>query len=490
MAAGNFFDQGEKNGGISRRLTALKEWLWRQPAADEPWQHIPIRAALRIALLFFLKFHQDRITLRASALTFTIVLSLVPTLALGTAVLKGLGAGNQARQAAHRLIDRLEMPGEVGTESSRVLPTPLLLEETPTEETPPAADAIPKPEGVPLPSGLSNHLQRAVDQIFDYVDKTDFAALGAFGVIGLVLAVMIVLGSIESSMNTIWMAESDRPLGRRFMDYLGLMIVLPLAVNLALAAEAAIRSPALFARAQQLLPISGLEGVFLHILPLFLLVATFSTLYRFLPNTRVYWLPAIVGGLFGAVLWLVVQGIYITLQVGVARYNAIYGSFATLPLFLLWLQLCWIIFLAGAEMAFACQFWRSHTPDAHRLSPAARLALAFNIMDAALAHFRKRQVVSLKTLARQLRQPEYTVNSLLRKMTSGGLLLWVEGKKEGGYVPASPGEEIDPGEVVDLILGSDLPPSLENHLACQALRAARQAVAGKKVGTGAAADRD
>ena len=488
MGAWNFFDPGKKSS-ISRRLIALKEWIWQLPATDEPRRYIPIRAAFRITLLFFLKFNQDRIPLRASALTFTIVLSLVPTLALGTAVLKGLGAGNQARQAAHRLIDRLELPGEISAESSRVLPAPLLLEEAPSGQPPPAADTPPKPESIPLPADLTNHLQRAVDQIFDYVDKTDFAALGAFGVIGLVLAVMIVLGSIESSMNTIWMAESGRPLGRRFMDYLGLMIVLPLAVNLALAAEATIRSPALFARVQQLLPISGLESVFLHILPLFLLVVTFSTLYRFLPNTRVYWPPAIVGGLFGAILWLAAQGIYIALQVGVARYNAIYGSFATLPLFLLWLQLCWIIFLAGAEMAFACQFWRSHTPDAHRLSPAARLALAFNIVDATLTHFKNRRVTSRRTLARQLGQPEYTISSLLEKLTSGGLLLWVEGKKEGGYVPASSEEKIDPGEIVDLIFGSDLPPSLENPLADKALRAARQAVAGEKIGAGVAADR-
>lgn len=487
MAAWNLFDPGE-NGSISQRLAALKEWIWRLPAANEPWQYIPIRAALRITLLFFLKFHQDRIPLRASALTFTIVLSLVPTLALGTAVLKGLGAGDQARQAAHRLIDRLELPGETGAESAGFLPAPFLPEETSPGQPPPVADATQEPEGIPLPTGLTSHLQRAVDQIFDYVDKTDFAALGAFGVIGLVLAVMTVLGSIESSMNAIWMAESGRSLGRRFMDYLGLMIVLPLAVNLALATEATIQSPALFEKVQKFLPLSGLETMFLHILPLFLLVATFSTLYRFLPNTKVSWLPAFAGGFFGAVLWLMAQGIYIALQVGVARYNAIYGSFATLPLFLLWLQLCWIIFLAGAEMAFACQFWPSYTPDTRRLSPAARLALAFNIMDAASEHFRNRRIASRGALARQLRQPEYTINALLRKLTSGGLLLWVEGK-EGGYVPASPEENIDPGEIVDLILGSGLPPSLENPLAGKALRAARQAVAGEKIGAGGTADR-
>lgn len=472
MGTGHLFAAGE-NSFISQRFAALKEWLWRPPLDNEPWQYLPLRAVLRIVRLFFLKFDRDSIPLRASALTFTIVLSLVPTLALSTAVLKGLGAGNQAREATHRLIDRLEMQGEIPASNTFSLP------DSPLPET--GTD-----QGPPVVTGLTSHLKKAADQVFDYVDKTDFVALGAFGVIGLVIAVMTVLGSIESSMNTIWMAESDRPLGRRFMDYLGLMIVLPLATNLALATEATLQSPALFAKMQKVLPLALLESGFLHLLPLFLLVATFSALYRFLPNTKVHWLPAIAGGIFGALLWFTVQGLYISLQVGVARYNAIYGSFATLPLFLLWLQLCWIIFLAGSEMAFACQFWRSYTPDAIRLTPAARLALAFNIMETTLENFKNRRITSRSTLARDLQQPEHTINRVLQELASGGLLLWVE-EKEGGYVPAAPLESIAPTEIIDLIFGSKVPSSLENHLVSEALQAARQAMAGKKIGTPEAA---
>ncbi len=460
-------------------LAAAREWLWRLPQPEGPRWRKGLRAGLRILLIFCREFDRDGIPLRASALTFTVVLSLVPMLALGTAVLKGLGGGDQARQAAHRLISQMEIQSRLHA-----------MEQTTAfdGELPPTAAAEALEDGRVPPTESSElivHLKRAVDQIFDYVDRTDFGALGAFGVIGLVLAVIFVMDSIESSLNAIWGTKGERPLGRRVMDYLAMMLLLPIAVNLAFATEAALQSPALLARVRQLLLMPPeLEQLLLQILPLVLVIGTFSILYRFLPNTRVRPGPALAGGIFAGIIWLALQAIFIRMQIGVARYNAIYGSFATLPLFLLWLQAGWLIFLAGAEMSFACQVWKRYQPEPETINPATRLALAFSIVAAAHHDFKNRRLTRQADLAEELRKPESIINSVLTELTAGGILRRVEEGKERGYAPTSPPENDTPGEILDLILGTEVPPIKESHLVIEAMQGARQAIAGQKIGTG------
>jgi membrane protein len=159
--------------GLSCRLRracgSLMAWVWSTPEPDEQkWLKL-IRIVIRIHLIVFQEFQRDFITLRASALTFTVVLSLVPMLALGTAVLKGLGTGDQMREVAYKFIDQLELSVTSGKGSERQItsaagPIPALKPDTDK------ATAVE-----PTPKGLTVHLRKAVDQVFDYVDRTNFA---------------------------------------------------------------------------------------------------------------------------------------------------------------------------------------------------------------------------------------------------------------------------------------------------------------------------
>ncbi len=449
---------------LRNRLTQLSEWLWAAPASAEPWWQRASRVWLRIFFIFGREFERDRLRLRASALTFTVLLSLVPTIALGTAVLKGLGGGDQAWQAAYTLIDQMEASAESSVFGDR-------------DETASAAQKAAKEEERRT---LSAHLRRAVDQIFAYVDRTNFAALGTFGMITLLLAAFSVFSTIEQAMNAIWHVAASRPWGRRLMDYLALMIVLPASINLTLAASTALQSKTLRHHLETWLPLSGLTLFLFNLLPLLLLVFTFALLYRFLPNARVKTSSALAGGAFGGLLWLIVQTIYLKLQIGVAGYNAIYGSFATVPLFLLWLQLCWIIFLSGAEMAFAVQVWPSWRPDRHQPPPIARLALAFAILDLAYQDLVGRQVTRLSDLASRLGEPEAVVLEVVGKLVQAGMLRRVA---EAGrhYVLSVAAEKLDPVEVVELILGTEVPPMRGSSLAIEALQAARLAVRQRKI---------
>ena len=466
------------SGGLSRRIRqsagSLTGWIWSTPEPDEQKWLTLIRIIIRINLIVFREFQHDFITLRASALTFTVVLSLVPMLALGTAVLKGLGAGDQMREVAYKFINQLDLSvNPVKENEGQITPAdgPVPVQQT-GRDTAKALDSAP--------NSLITHLRRAVDQVFDYVDRTNFATLGAFGILGLVIASIFVLGSIEQAMNAIWRAESSRPVGRKVMDYLALMILLPVSINTVMAAMATLQSQALLVRLQGILPGTWIASFLLNLIPIILLVATFTILYRFLPNTGVKFFPAFVGGVCGGIGWLLIQVIYIKLQIGVARYNAIYGSFATLPLFLIWMHMCWVVFLSGAEMAFAVQVWRSYLWKDAMLKPSIRLALAFDIMKTALADFHERRVTDRTSLARRLNQPDSYITGVLESLFSTGLLRRVDGEKDR-FVPGAPAEEIDSAEIVDLIYGTEVPSSPGGQMAKKGLKAARSALAEERM---------
>ncbi|MFC1837294.1 YihY/virulence factor BrkB family protein [Thermodesulfobacteriota bacterium] len=455
-------------------------WIWKIPVRGENPAIKLVRWAFRIVFIVVRESQNDKVTLRASALTFTVVLSLVPMLALGTAVLKGLGAGDQMRQAAYSIIEQFDT-GESETEvQSKALPENdnSGIQENKEAVSQPTEAIIVEPEASDIevqPDGLTSHLKKAIDQIFDYVDRTDFTTLGTFGILGMVLAALGVLGSIERSMNAIWQTTTGRAFGRKIIDYMALMILLPISVNIAIGATTALQSSSVYSQIQNILPVLWMQKLLLKALPIGILVITFSLLYQFLPNTRVGYLPALGGGIFGGITWFWVQVLYVKMQIGVAKYNAIYGSFATLPLFFLWIYIAWVIFLLGAEFSFAFQSWRQYQWKSILITPAARLAMAFDIMDAAIDDFGKRKVTDRKSLAETLNQTEKIVGVIVNELVDGCLLRRVNGKLEG-YVPAAPMDNFKPSEIMDIILGRDLPDVKGCDLAGQALQSARDSL--------------
>jgi membrane protein len=465
---------------IAQNWEQFCDWVWQTQNENEKFAIKLLRGLLRIIFIVVRESQNDKVTLRASALTFTVVLSLVPMLALGTAVLKGLGAGDQMRQAAYTLIEQFDTePSETDVSSDTV-------KKPDTPEMRNDEDLLSQPQDTfdneqetsppeTQPQGLTSHLKRAIDQIFDFVDRTDFTTLGTFGVLGMIFAALAVLGSIEQSMNAIWQTASGRAFGRRVIDYMALMILLPLSVNLALGTSTLVQSSALYAHIQDILPGLWAQKLLLKALPIGVLVITFSLLYQFLPNTRVGYMPALCGGIFGGITWFWVQVLYVKMQIGVAKYNAIYGSFATLPLFFLWIYIAWVIFLLGAEFSFAFQTWRQYQWKILTITPSARLAMAFDIMYTALDDYKHRRLTDRKSLAGVINQTEETVGIIVNELIGGNLLRPVGGKLEG-YVPAAPSDDLKPSEIMYTIFGKELPDVKGCDLVGQALQAARNSL--------------
>lgn len=436
---------------------SLLSWAAR-PHHDSPPALRLLHGLVRLFLITTREFSKNDLPLRSAALTYTILLSLVPMLAMSTAVIKGLGGGNQLREVAYGYIDTLEGPRP-----------PV----TPMTGQPGETTILPVPPATP-PDTLTTHLRDAVDRLFAYVEKTNFATLGSFGVAGILVSVILVFGNIELALNAIWHVHQSRSILRKIADYLTLLVLMPLSINLAFAAGALLTSPTLSARFQLFIPFTWLQTLILKLVPVFFIALTFYVIYIFFPNTKVRNRPAMAGAAFAAILWFMVQNAYISLQIGVSNYNAIYGSFATLPLFLVWMYLGWLFVLSGAQVAYACQHLHSYRLLPESALPARRLSAAFDIIAAVQNAFRDSRPLAKEDLDQVL--PEYSADLIddIVQQLKAAELLYVVGSEER-LLPAGPAETLGRQPIITAIFGSETGPTEGGHAADRILRSAAQA---------------
>uniref|UniRef100_UPI0040573042 YihY/virulence factor BrkB family protein n=1 Tax=Candidatus Electronema sp. TaxID=2698783 RepID=UPI0040573042 len=427
---------------------------------DEGQTAAVLRSLLRILLIMGHEFSGSNISLRASALTFSVVLSMVPLLAMSTAILKGLGNGNQMRIAAHRLINQLD-PDAAAKEDQ-------LQEEA--EQPDAAAEAKDA-----TPPSLNRHLRNAVDSIFDYVENTNFAALGAFGIVGLLVVVITVLNAVEDAMNAIWHTRRGRSAFRKLMDYLALLVLLPISVNIALAAEAVLKSQKIMNYIETALPSSWL---LLKLLPFLFITLSLMMMYLFFPSVKVRTGAALCGALFGAVFWFIVQRLYVMLQMGVANYNAIYGSFATVPLFLVWMQLGWMFILLGAVLAYAIQNRNHYRLPGAESTARQRLQQAFDVLLTVYSNFSRAEATGEEELAAVCAvRNEADLSQTVDLLISGGLLHETEQNGAAAYIPSRPADQLNAAQVVRLVFGRGSEKESEGgRLAAQVVQAAEEAV--------------
>jgi membrane protein len=275
----------------------------------------------RIFAIAVREFVKDNCSLRASALTFVTLVSIVPVLAFAFSVGKGLGFHEHLKEFLMKKVTTgLGFEGEAG----------------------------------------AGQIVIVLEKIFDYVDKTNFQTLGAIGTVMLIYLVIRLLGYIEKTFNDIWGVAVQRSIIRKFSDYLSIVIVFPLFVLLAATGTAALTSHKFLELLNNLGSAGLLFKLLLRYSPYFFLWIAFIAVYMVMPNTRVPFSSALVGGVVGGTSWQIAQWVYFHFQVSISRYNAIYSTVAALPIFLLWLQLSWMVLLFGAEVAFAHQMVKSY----------------------------------------------------------------------------------------------------------------------------------
>lgn len=285
-----------------QRLGSL---LWEQNLEDLNFVQRSLLRQVRTAALVFRDFTSNQCFLRASALTYYTMLSLVPLLALTFSLLKAFGVQN--------------------------LLQPLIFEK------------------------LNVGDGQIASAILSYINNTQVARLGTVGLVFLCVAVISLLTNVEKAFNHIWGVKEIRPPMRRFADYLSVVLVGPVLIISAISMTSTLTSHSLVQKLMGMQLVGSLILLLFKVTPFLFMWLAFTGLYIFMSNTRVEWRAAFVGGVVGGTLWQLAQLGYVHFQVGVGRYNAIYGTMAALPIFMVWLYLSWVIVLFGLGVCYARQ---------------------------------------------------------------------------------------------------------------------------------------
>jgi len=396
---------------IAKPKKFIQEDIWRIRAKGLP----PLKAFgiryLRILLAAANAFQEHRCQLRASALTFFTLLSIVPIVAMAFGIAKGFEFEKVLQE---KILERFAGQEEI------------LLEIF----------------------GFANSL----------LANTKGGLIAGVGVILLFWTIIKVLGNIENSFNDIWSVKKDRTFARKITDYLSVMLVAP--VLLVISGSVTVFISTGLAAITKRFDMMGLLGpvvvFFLEITPFAIMWVLFSFLYIFMPNRQVNRKSGFVAGVIAGSVYVIVQLIYVKFQVGVAKYNAIYGSFAALPLFLTWLQLSWLIVLAGAEISCIHQNMDmlEYGPDARRANHYFRRLVALRIVNFMSRNFATGEVpLTAARISESLEIPRGLATELVEELTESGILIEAatRGRDEAAYVPARDTDQLTVKFVMDAL---------------------------------------
>jgi len=381
---------------IVKAFEFVKTDIWRISLKDLPRIKSFFIQQLRTVILAIRGFDEDRCFLRASSLTFYSLLSIVPVLAMAFGIAKGFG------------FERF-------------------LEKDLYEKFP----------------GQEEILVQVVGFAQKLLENTKGGMIAGIGIVFLLWSVIKLLGHIENSFNDIWEIKKSRSPVRKLSDYLSIMLISPIFLVVSGSVTIFIKS-----QIMHILESVSILGVFspvivlgLKFLPHCLIGALLTIVYMVMPNTRVSFKSGFIAGMIAGISYEVVQLFYINSQVGIAKYNAVYGSFAAFPLFLFWLQVSWLIVLFGAEISFAIQNVKTYEfeQDCQGISPAFKKLLSLQVVHSMVKGFSKgEKPLTATDISNQLEIPIRLVRQILYELVDSGIAsdTSTDESKEPAYQPA------------------------------------------------------
>jgi len=365
-------------------------------------EHQPALPLLR-KLLGFLRYPyallrdlwKGDLNLRAMGLVYTTLLSIVPLVAFGFAVLKGLGLHHELEPVIYEFLR------PIGDQ----------------------ADGMTR-------------------QLIEFVDNTGGGVLGSVGLGLLLYTVISTVQKIEESFNFAWHVEQPRSIVRRVSEYLSLMVVGPIFIVVSLGLFGAVENLQFSQWLAGQEPFGSIFGSLGRAAPYFVVTAVFSFLYMFVPNTRVHLKAALVGGVIAGVLWAASGALFTRIVVASTRMVAIYAGFAIFLVTLIWVYLSWIILLVGAQLSFYVQnprYLRAGQAQI-RLTSRLRERLALSMMYLVGKSFMAGEPAwTLKALGERLEVPGSALSSVSDSLEKAGLIM------------ATEKEQLVPGRALDQI---------------------------------------
>jgi len=387
-----------------------------QQARHRLWHAQPMRPIRRwlITLLRVLDavgsaFLRGDLSLRATSLVYTTLLSLVPFLALGFSLLKAFDIHNQMEPV---LLESLKALG-------------------PTKA------------------------KEVAQSLMQFVENMKVGVLGAVGVSLLLYSALSLIQQVESAFNDIWKVERPRAFAQRLGEYLAVLTVGPLVVFSALGATASLFNNGLVHWLSQVPLFGFLFEVATATVPYLMIVSLFVFLYRFVPNTQVRFVPACIGGAVAGLLWQTASLAFASFVSAATNYNAIYSSFAILIFVLIWLQLGWLILLSGCQLAYFAQYPERMNPYA---KPPIAAGRAREQLGLALVRMVTQRYYAGSTLVTKTRMAEIlgVSDTSLTELASPLIAAGVLADTEISYLPATDPERIAMARVWKALRGESV----------------------------------
>jgi len=379
------------------RAKKINDYIWHTPPSALSNRRQIFIKQLRIVILAGRGFLADKVQLRASALTFYSLLSIIPVVAIAFAIAKGFGFDEYLEQ--------------------------LILEKSNLQDR--------------------DLIIRLIQIGQDALKQTSGGYIAGIGILVLLWSVMSLLNRIESSFNDIWQIKISRPWFRKFTDYLTLMLIAP--IFLIVSSSTTVFVNTQFTEFMEKAPIldffKPVISFLIKLLPYLLTWLVLTVLFIIMPNTKVkFWSATVAGIISGTILQLLLWA-YFDLQFGLSKLGTLYGSFAALPLFIILLQSSWIIVLLGAEISFANQNVSRYEFEysALNISYHQKRALTLLIMNLIVKNFAEGlKPLSSEEISSKLKIPVRLVRDIIQDLNAINLVSYVHlvSEKERLFQPA------------------------------------------------------
>jgi membrane protein len=347
---------------------------------------------------------RGEISARAMSLAYTTLLSIVPLLAFSFSILKGLGARGDLRF----ILDEFFRP-------------------------------------------LGDGAAQLTENVMQFVTNMRGDLLGSIGLAFLVYTVVTTIQKVEASFNFIWRVERPRSFARRFTEYLSVMILGPILLAIALGLlGSAERSP--FAEwLDAFAPLAWTLGAAGQIISYVIVAIVFTFMYWFIPNTKVEFRAALLGGITSGIIWALVGKVFTAFIVFSSSLVAVYTGFAIVLTTLIWVYLSWLILLIGAQLAFYLQFpqYLRHGQESIELTGRDREQAALSIMYLIGRDYTAgKEYWTAQSVAAELDVPSIAIAPVMNCLEEAGLIVATE---KGQFVPGRDPEKILLSEIYDAV---------------------------------------
>ncbi len=390
-----------------RFIDFLKQDLWRLDLARDSRLRAAGIEMLRVMHLVFHGVKNDRCRLHASGLTYATLMALIPLFVIIFSISSAIGFTTAKEWM---ILQSADMP----------------------------------------------QVQEFVYRLIELVEKTDMGALGTLGGVIFIYIIFKLLSEIEESINLIWGVQSSRGMVDKIRNYLSVLIITPI-----LMITANFISIKLSAFSDQYTWLGPFIKTVLQLAPVLIMTLAFIMVFMFIPNTKVSFKAALIGGFTSSLLTLILQILMVKLGIGVTRLSRIYGTFAYIPIFLFWLQMSWTILLFGAELAFAVQHRETYAEEqaAVNASMESKLWVAFVVMQEAVRVFLGPEAsLSTARFARENNIPIRLMNEVVGVLAAAQLLGHVGQEGDSTYVLLQAPEHVTAKKIYDLMIASGSSP--------------------------------